>query len=158
MSSPYDDAGREVKHTLGKLRGCVRATTRAQILRDLAAASDRQADAASQSMPAAIAESVALRTAVIAALAEVEDARIHQRDRVPAQRRVEHAAKGILDRLASRITRDEDRAGLMRERLYPALARWVGQDAAHVVLVIADTFPAAAAKAGDGDSSGGTLF
>jgi hypothetical protein len=158
MSNPYDDAGRQVERLIAKLQGCGRATTRAQLLRDLAVASDRQARAASQSMSPAVAEVLALRTAVIEALAEVESARNSHQERLPAQRRVEHGAKGILDRLASRVTRDEDRPGVMREDLYPALVRWVGQDAAHVVLVIADTLPAAAAKPAGNDPSDGTLF
>lgn len=156
MSSASEDAARDFQRLLGQLSRCDRATTRAERMRELVAASERQAAAAPDGTAAAD-DALPHRTAVLDALAEVEAARAAHRPRRPAHTPVEDAAKEILDHLASRVTRNADRPRLMRTQLHPALARALGPDVAQIVLVIAAALPSPPHKPDAGQAQG-TLF
>jgi hypothetical protein len=152
MASAYETAAREFQRLATTLPSCTRATTRAERLHAMAAASAAQAAAARQlagatdvgdDAPRPDPDALELRTDVLEALAEVESARYARRTRRPAQARLQLAAGMILDRLATRVTREADRPGLMREQLHSALVAAVGADAAQIVLVVADALPSA---------------
>lgn len=146
MSSTDADA-HELQMLVGRVHAAQRATSRAEQLANLAAASDRQALAARAKVDdgdltaLAAVDALDLRTAILEALAEVETARASRRPRTKGHRRIERLAGVLLDQLASRVTRDTDRPGMMRDQLHPILVRAAGADVAQIVLTVADALP-----------------